>query len=382
MYAETAETSHSATAASSDRGSPRKRGESPAPARMHDSDSGAGRHENDGNAVREAQGERDADLERQESVGACERPAARYSERSRPGGGRVDHPDSALVYLLGHREPIAVCRQVESFEQATAVLVYRPGFVPHVCGEIEAAKGRLAHTSTTLREPDKHARFAQERLIKPDPLPDPPKPMSGEKVQESRVRLRLVGNIWDSIVCARTCGYSRLRVSNAQVPVTGPIDTGGDAMDKIDLGRAFKAPFADAEWVKKTLMGWLWMLLGVTAPAVYGAQLEYIKSVSEGREDLPDWSDFGNKWVKGFMLLIAGFIYTLPIWILFFILAAPRNHRCGRQQRQFRGRPLWRRHVPVHPVCSGLRSRRRRALLCSNGQLRPEGRVRRLLPVQ
>jgi hypothetical protein len=94
-------------------------------------------------------------------------------------------------------------------------------------------------------------------------------------------------------------------------------------MDKIDLGRAFKAPFADTDWVKKTLMGWLWMLLGVTSPAVYGAQLEYIKSVSEGREELPDWSDFGNKWVKGFLLLIAGFIYFLPVIVLGFIFAIP-----------------------------------------------------------
>jgi len=94
-------------------------------------------------------------------------------------------------------------------------------------------------------------------------------------------------------------------------------------MDVIDLSRALKAPFQDSEWVKKTLMGWLWMLLVVTAPAVYGAQLDYIKSVSEGREELPNWDDFGAKWVKGFMLLVAGFIYTLPIWILFFILALP-----------------------------------------------------------
>ena len=94
-------------------------------------------------------------------------------------------------------------------------------------------------------------------------------------------------------------------------------------MDSIDLGRALKAPFQDSEWVKKTLMGWLWMLLGVTAPAVYGAQLDYIKRVSEGREELPDWDDFGGKWVKGFLLLVAMFIYTLPIWILFFILLLP-----------------------------------------------------------
>ncbi len=94
-------------------------------------------------------------------------------------------------------------------------------------------------------------------------------------------------------------------------------------MDKIDLGRAFKAPFADTDWVKKTLLGWLWMLLGVTSPAVYGAQLEYIKGVSEGREDLPDWSDFGAKWVKGFLLLVAGFIYFLPVIVLGFIFAIP-----------------------------------------------------------
>jgi hypothetical protein len=94
-------------------------------------------------------------------------------------------------------------------------------------------------------------------------------------------------------------------------------------MDSIDLGRAFKAPFADQDWVKKTLMGWLWMLLGVTAPAVYGASLDYIKGVSEGREDLPDWSDFGGKWVRGFLLMVAFFIYFIPVWILGFIFLIP-----------------------------------------------------------
>jgi hypothetical protein len=94
-------------------------------------------------------------------------------------------------------------------------------------------------------------------------------------------------------------------------------------MDKIDLGRAFKAPFADTEWVKKTLFGWLWTLLVVTAPVVLGAQLDYIKSVSEGREELPNWDDFGSKWVRGFLLYVAYMIYAIPIWIAFFILLLP-----------------------------------------------------------
>jgi len=94
-------------------------------------------------------------------------------------------------------------------------------------------------------------------------------------------------------------------------------------MDSIDIGRAVKAPFNDKQWLNKTLLGFLWLLLGVTSPAVYGAQLEYIKDVAEGREDLPTWDDFGGKWVKGFLLTVAYFIYLLPIWVLFFILLLP-----------------------------------------------------------
>lgn len=94
-------------------------------------------------------------------------------------------------------------------------------------------------------------------------------------------------------------------------------------MDSIDIGRAVKAPFNDQNWISKTLLGFLWLLLGVTAPAVYGAQIEYVRGVAEGREDLPTWDDFGGKWIKGFLLAIAYFIYLLPIWILAFVLLLP-----------------------------------------------------------
>lgn len=92
-------------------------------------------------------------------------------------------------------------------------------------------------------------------------------------------------------------------------------------MNSIDIGRAFKAPFTDKDWIKKTLLGYLWMILVVTIPAVFGAQIEYIKRAAEGRDELPEWTDFGEKWVKGFMAGLAGFIYFLPV-ILGGILAA------------------------------------------------------------
>ncbi len=94
-------------------------------------------------------------------------------------------------------------------------------------------------------------------------------------------------------------------------------------MDSIDFGRALKAPFNDKGWPAKTALGFLWLLLGITSPVVYGAQLEYITRVSNGNEELPDWSDFGNKWVKGFMVSVAGFIYFLPIIVLGFIMVVP-----------------------------------------------------------
>lgn len=90
-----------------------------------------------------------------------------------------------------------------------------------------------------------------------------------------------------------------------------------------DLGRAFKAPFQDKDWVSKVLLGLLWGVIPFTIPAVYGAQLEYIRGVSEGDETLPAWSDFGKKWVEGFMVVIAAFILYLPIIAIGSILLFP-----------------------------------------------------------
>lgn len=94
-------------------------------------------------------------------------------------------------------------------------------------------------------------------------------------------------------------------------------------MDSVDFGRALKAPFNDKGWPGKTAMGFLWILLVVTSPVVYGAQLDYIKQVANGNEELPDWSDFGGKWVRGFMVGLAAFIYFLPIIVLGFIMIVP-----------------------------------------------------------
>lgn len=91
----------------------------------------------------------------------------------------------------------------------------------------------------------------------------------------------------------------------------------------IDVGRALKAPFEDPEWLSKTLLGLLWGLLVVTAPAVYGAQIHYLRDVSEDEERLPTWSEFGALWVDGLMAIIAGLVYFLPIVALLVVAVIP-----------------------------------------------------------
>ncbi|MCL2504104.1 MAG: DUF4013 domain-containing protein [Coriobacteriia bacterium] len=86
---------------------------------------------------------------------------------------------------------------------------------------------------------------------------------------------------------------------------------------KIDLNRVVTAPFADHDWVKKTFLGLLWFTLGITMPAVYGAQMEYIRQVTRGNDSLPEWDDFGKQWIDGLKFCFALFIYTLPLIILY-----------------------------------------------------------------
>lgn len=94
-------------------------------------------------------------------------------------------------------------------------------------------------------------------------------------------------------------------------------------MSGIDLTRALKAPFEDNDWPTKTLLGFVWVFLVVTLPAVYGAQIEYIRRVASNDEQLPAWDEFGDKWISGLLVMIAGLIYSLPLVVLGLLYVVP-----------------------------------------------------------
>lgn len=86
----------------------------------------------------------------------------------------------------------------------------------------------------------------------------------------------------------------------------------------MDIDRAFAAPFRDPAWLEKTAWAGLWSGLVVTSPALAGYLLDYTRGVANGDDvPMPEWNrDFGRWWVRGFLLMLAGFIYVLPALLL------------------------------------------------------------------
>lgn len=85
----------------------------------------------------------------------------------------------------------------------------------------------------------------------------------------------------------------------------------------MDIGKAFSYPFEDDEWLTKLLLGALVSAIPILNFAWTGYSIDIMRNVIDGISlPLPDWSDFGDKFVKGFFIWAAGFIYTLPALLI------------------------------------------------------------------
>jgi len=85
----------------------------------------------------------------------------------------------------------------------------------------------------------------------------------------------------------------------------------------MDIGKAFGFVFDDESWITKILIGGILGIIPIVNFAVFGYMVETIRNVAHGLErPLPEWSGFGEKFVKGLMVFIIGFIYAIPIWLL------------------------------------------------------------------
>lgn len=85
----------------------------------------------------------------------------------------------------------------------------------------------------------------------------------------------------------------------------------------MDIGKAFSYSFEDDDWLSKLFLGAIVSAVPILNFAWTGYTVDIVRNVSDGVSlPLPDWSEFGDKFVKGFLIWAAGFIYSLPALII------------------------------------------------------------------
>lgn len=85
----------------------------------------------------------------------------------------------------------------------------------------------------------------------------------------------------------------------------------------VDFTRSLKFPFQDEEWVTKILVGGLLNLLPIVNFLSMGFALETMRNGTRGQEEMPEWQDWGDKFMLGLIAFVIGFIYSLiPVIIM------------------------------------------------------------------
>ncbi len=88
----------------------------------------------------------------------------------------------------------------------------------------------------------------------------------------------------------------------------------------IDYIEYVKFPFSDREWLKKMLLGCIFMIIPIVNILVLGYFIECVRLGIQGKTILPDWSDWEFHFRQGLMALLI-FVAYLGIPLLFtFIL--------------------------------------------------------------
>jgi hypothetical protein len=94
----------------------------------------------------------------------------------------------------------------------------------------------------------------------------------------------------------------------------------GPARDNIDLGRGFRFVPEDPDWIKKVLIGGVFMLLaGLLVGAVFvaGYGLRLLRRTARGEpRPLPEWDDLGGLFSDGLRPVGIYLAYALPVAIV------------------------------------------------------------------
>ncbi len=103
----------------------------------------------------------------------------------------------------------------------------------------------------------------------------------------------------------------------------------------MDIGKSIGYVFEDKKWTNKILLGTLVSVIPIVNFAYLGYLTLIMKNVTEHQpEPLPEWDNFGDKFMKGLLLAVALFIYSLPAVILLCpVTFLPFLQNVGREGR-------------------------------------------------
>jgi hypothetical protein len=85
----------------------------------------------------------------------------------------------------------------------------------------------------------------------------------------------------------------------------------------MDIGKSIGYVFEDQKWTNKLLIGMLVSIVPIVNFALFGWVIDIMKNVSRRQPNpLPDWDNFGDKFVKGAILFVVSLIYSLPALLI------------------------------------------------------------------
>ena len=85
----------------------------------------------------------------------------------------------------------------------------------------------------------------------------------------------------------------------------------------MDIGRAFAYPFEDSDWLKKIVIGGILSLIPIVNFATVGYAIEEMERISRGQwVPLPEWDNFGDKFMNGLIIGIAVIVWLVPMLVL------------------------------------------------------------------
>jgi hypothetical protein len=85
----------------------------------------------------------------------------------------------------------------------------------------------------------------------------------------------------------------------------------------MDVGKSVGYVFEDQKWTNKLLIGMLVSIVPIVNFALLGWVIDIMRNVSQRQATLlPEWDNFGDKFVKGAILFVVSLIYSLPLLLI------------------------------------------------------------------